>query len=713
MKMIHDIRHTNYWGNFLILLMMVATFPSIAQEGGNDNSFSPQPGINGWGGSAVETIALQTDGKIIIAGEFDAYNLTSRPRIARLHTDAALDTSFNPGTGANGTIQSCLVQHDGKILIAGDFTHYNGHPAPRLARLLPGGAIDTTFNPGLGADGKIWMMVLQKDQKILLVGQFNKLNGVDVNTIARLNPNGSLDTTFNAGAGANGASRSSYAVALQQDGRIYVGGSFTQFGGKPANCIARLYPDGRLDSTFKSNPGISEPTGSIVVLSVFAIAPLPEGKVLIGGCFSKLDGVNRKGLARVDSTGGLDVSFDPGSGLGGTNDPYTHRILVQRDGRILLAGRFGTYNNASRSRVVRINENGALDASFNPGTGAGNADCNSRAIALQCDGNLIVGGNFTTYNQSPRNGIVRVLNADTVALQVQANASASAICAGDSLTLTGSGMADYFEWDQGVLDGVAFVPSASATYRLRGQFGVCYADTLLSVDVHALPEVGINTSKDTVCKGESLVLTGTGAMLYTWEPSIENGIAFAPDSTATYTVTGTDSNACSRHASIRVPVVKVNTEVINVDSGLKAVNEQATYQWIDCGNQNQYVMGATSQIFSPEVSGSYAVELKESGCIDRSECFYATALPAEPADKEALAFSLVPNPARNICLVRSEKAMMGSEIIVITISGQVVKMQKVQNAKSFELDIADLPEGFYFVEVTSGYQRSVQKLLIQ
>ncbi|MBX7202939.1 MAG: delta-60 repeat domain-containing protein [Bacteroidia bacterium] len=134
--MIHDIRHTKYWGNFLILLMMVATFPSIAQEGGNDNSFSPQPGINGWGGSAVETIALQTDGKIIIAGEFDAYNLTSRPRIARLHTDAALDTSFNPGTGANGTIQSCLVQHDGKILIAGDFTHYNGHPAPRLARLL-------------------------------------------------------------------------------------------------------------------------------------------------------------------------------------------------------------------------------------------------------------------------------------------------------------------------------------------------------------------------------------------------------------------------------------------------------------------------------------------------------------------------------------------------------------------------------------------------
>jgi uncharacterized delta-60 repeat protein len=96
-----------------------------------DASFNPGTGADHW----VNSIALQPDGKILIGGYFDTYNGTTRNRIARLNTDGSLDASFNPGTGANDGVRSIALQPDGKILIGGLFTAYNGTGRNRVARI--------------------------------------------------------------------------------------------------------------------------------------------------------------------------------------------------------------------------------------------------------------------------------------------------------------------------------------------------------------------------------------------------------------------------------------------------------------------------------------------------------------------------------------------------------------------------------------------------
>jgi len=118
--------------------------------------------------SVIYSVELQSDGKIIIGGFFTSYNGTPRNRIARINTGGSLDTSFDPGVGTNATVQDSLVQSDGKIIIAGDFTSYNGTSVNRIARLNTGGSLDASFNPGMGTDSQIFTLSSLPDDRILI-----------------------------------------------------------------------------------------------------------------------------------------------------------------------------------------------------------------------------------------------------------------------------------------------------------------------------------------------------------------------------------------------------------------------------------------------------------------------------------------------------------------------------------------------------------------
>lgn len=131
--------------------------------------------------------------KILIAGQFSSYNGTQREGIARLNADGSLDETFNPGIGANGTVSTISIQADGKIIIGGFFTSYNGFARNRIARLNPDGSLDHTFNPGLGADGSIYVSTIKTGGKIFIGGAFNSYNGTQRNYFACLNPDGSLN----------------------------------------------------------------------------------------------------------------------------------------------------------------------------------------------------------------------------------------------------------------------------------------------------------------------------------------------------------------------------------------------------------------------------------------------------------------------------------------------------------------------------------------
>ncbi|MBI4646393.1 MAG: delta-60 repeat domain-containing protein [Bacteroidia bacterium] len=172
----------------MIVLLNVNPF---AQSGSIDLSFNPGTGTT----STIFTTAIQSDGKIIIGGAFTSYNGTAINRIARLNTDGTLDGTYNPGTGASSTVRTTSIQSDGKIIIGGDFASYNGTAINYIARLNADGTLDGTFNPGTGADNDVYTTAIQSDGKIIIGGNFTSYNGTARNYIARLNTDGTLDGT--------------------------------------------------------------------------------------------------------------------------------------------------------------------------------------------------------------------------------------------------------------------------------------------------------------------------------------------------------------------------------------------------------------------------------------------------------------------------------------------------------------------------------------
>jgi len=220
----------------------------------------------------VYSMAVQPDGDILIAGAFTAYSGTARNRIARLNADGSLDSSFSVGTGANSTIRSVVLQSDGKILIGGSFTSYNGVARGRIARLNADGSLDVGFNQSAGPNSTVNSISLQPDGKVLIGGGFTTINGVARFHCARLNEDGSLDSGFVPATVAVGAIAS---LSLQDNGKVVV--ACVQAPEDIGSVLARFNADGSLDSGF--NVGAAD--GNIQ-----SIALQSDGMVVIGGLFS-------------------------------------------------------------------------------------------------------------------------------------------------------------------------------------------------------------------------------------------------------------------------------------------------------------------------------------------------------------------------------------------------------------------------------------------
>ncbi len=363
-------------------------------DGTLDNSFATGTGASG----IVFTTAIQSDGKIMIGGDFTSYNGTAINRIARLNADGTLDNSFAIGTGASGIVYTTAIQSDGKIMIGGNFNSYNGTGRSSIARLNADGTVDNSFAVGTGANSSVVTTAIQSDGKIIIGGGFNSYYGTVRNYIARLNANGTYDNSFAIGTGANNSGWVStvWATAIQSDGKIMIVGLFESYNGTARNCIARLNADGTLDNSFAVGTGANN--------TVFTTAIQSDGKIMIGGWFTSYNGTARNYIARLNADGTLDNSFAPGTGA----DNYVWTTAIQSDGKIMIGGNFNSYNGTVRNYIARLNANGTLDNSFNPGTGANNEVLTT---VIQSDGKIIIGGAFTSYNGTGRNYIAR-LNAD-------------------------------------------------------------------------------------------------------------------------------------------------------------------------------------------------------------------------------------------------------------------------------------------------------------
>lgn len=381
---------------------------------GLDASFDPGTGPN----SGINALAVQPDGKVIIGGEFTSYGDTLVNRITRLNPNGSLDASFTVGTGfecrlsgqkwGHCAVWAIALQPDGKILVSGDFTHYNGIQRIRTARLNADGTLDTSFNPLptsthlYGTGGTSWaplVIAVQDDGKILIGGDFSVAAGDPRNYIARLNTDGTLDEAFNPApaVGAGGAGRALvYSIALQPDGKILIGGEFTSYNGTARSRIARLNADGSLDVSF--DPG----TGANGDVGMNSVAVLPDGKTLISGAFTSYNGAVANRIARLNTNGSLDTTFNStGTGANGS----ISALALQPDGHIFIVGALRQYNGVTRNHLARLNTDGSLDTTFDPGAGTNQP---VGLVKLQSNGRVLIAGDFTSYGEASRNRIARL-----------------------------------------------------------------------------------------------------------------------------------------------------------------------------------------------------------------------------------------------------------------------------------------------------------------
>jgi uncharacterized delta-60 repeat protein len=442
-----------------------------------DSAYNPGA-ING----TVIALALQADGRVIAGGSFiglqpnGAADWTLRKYAVRLNVDGTLDNTFNLDLSeANGNrVDSLAIQRvttgtvtEDKILVGGNFTSLAAAGSARVAanqyvRINANGSLDASFTPGAGGSsgGQISSMAIQGDGKIVAVGTFSDIGGARTTNVARFHAEGTADTTFSSSLDADGpvaavlhrpdtaavatqanglawltrdgSLRTAFAptvrltgqisvVAVQADGRILLGGSFNNPAGTTGNNLVRISADGVLDTSFSPSPNAA----------VAALAVQSDGKILVGGSFTDIRGTSRNRIARLNADGSLDTAFDPNAG------ERVNAIVVQSDGKIVIGGAFTTLQpnaataTTARNYMARLESNGAIDTAYNPAPSA-----TVSAMLLQPDGQIVVGGSFTSFTPNgattatARNYIARVKadgTLDTFDPAASANVNALAL----------------------------------------------------------------------------------------------------------------------------------------------------------------------------------------------------------------------------------------------------------------------------------------------
>lgn len=321
-----------------------------------------------------------------------------------------------------GPVSAALPLADGRIFIGGNFSSINGfRMIIPLARLGADGTLDVAYSAPLESSFPVNGLFPQSDGKIIVLHEYG---------VERLNTDGSLDLAFPV---ANLSGRI-FTAALQPDGKLLIGGTFTEVASKSRMRVARFNQDGTLDDTFAPT-GFTSDVNSLLVQS--------DGKIIVGGNFESFGGTSRMGIARLDSSGNLDISFNLGgaalpsgvsklqfqsdgkilaatfSGLyrltpsGNRDNAFFYQAtswvsdILEIDGKLIIAGNFST-GGATRRVIARVNPDGSFDNEFNLVVASGTTPVSLSAITKQADGKLLIAGTFDSVDSEPRFNLARL-----------------------------------------------------------------------------------------------------------------------------------------------------------------------------------------------------------------------------------------------------------------------------------------------------------------
>lgn len=306
-------------------------------------------------------------------GDFTTMNAVAVGRYATLNSSAVLQPKA--GSGANNRVLCYALLPSGKTMIGGWFTTVHGVSKPRIARLNADGTLDSSFS--LSTTGTAVGGIVPNAEGYIYIGGNVSTIGGRTTHLVRLTPTGTLDTTFTATLTGGLV----YSIAVQEDGKVVVGGRFYANGSATISYVARFNTDGSIDTTFVPAP-LS--TTSVRVVSIQA-----DGKIIVG-----TDSTTDKVL-RLEADGSLDATFTPSP-----NTRVANSILSQTDGKVIIA------RDASTAALTRVaNSNGADDTTF-----VADAAGSLSGMAIQTDGKIVVaGGSMTFAGGTPRN-LARLMN---------------------------------------------------------------------------------------------------------------------------------------------------------------------------------------------------------------------------------------------------------------------------------------------------------------
>ena len=402
---------------------IVENYNTLAQiNPGNDSNYSFLDSrfaatANAAGGfnSMVLAIDYQSDGKIIVGGDFTDFNGNTVNRICRLNPDGRIDDTFNIGTGFNSGVLTIKVQPDDKILVGGAFTSFNGSGTTSICRLNSDGTEDTTFttNIGSGFDNKVYSIKLLSNNTIIIGGAFSDFDGNTVGYIAKLNSNGTYNSSFTTNAGT-GFDSDVLSLDIDPSDNIYVGGGFSDFNGTTVSCAAKMSGAGVQNSTFSSNISTNLNGG------VFAIR-YNSNKVLIGGNFTGAFGTGLNYIYQLNPDGTQDTDFmvqATNYGAGSGYDGTVHTIEAVADGW-LVGGSFTDYNGTTISYFNYLQNTGKqLNGYRAYGSGfVANKD-GINILKLYPGNKVLAGGRFTEYDSVINNRLANLYYTYDVVLIV-------------------------------------------------------------------------------------------------------------------------------------------------------------------------------------------------------------------------------------------------------------------------------------------------------
>ncbi|MGE0635467.1 MAG: T9SS type A sorting domain-containing protein [Bacteroidia bacterium] len=603
------------------------------------------------------------------------------------------------------------------------------------------GANDNWFIMGNGFNSSVFAVAVQpNDDKIIAAGWFTDYDNTTANNIIRLNANGTIDNTFSSGAGISGSGARILKIqddgkilvagyfqtynnvsvgplirlnsdgtldntfqitcndqintlSIQSDGKIIVGGWFTEFNGTAVNRIVRLNTDGSTDNTFNVGTGAEGEEAQVLASAVQS-----DDKILIGGIFTTYNGTSIRNFARLNSDGSIDQSFNTGTGP----DYAVRAMQIQPDNKIVIGGTFYNYNNVSNERLTRVNADGTIDAAFNLSGSGFNSEVYD--IAIQNDGKIIATGYFTEYNGTPAGRIVRLnsngtldhnfnaTGANAVIYSCALQSNQQPVVAGDFVTFDGESK-NYITRLNNCIGN---------SYTISGTLQVCFGESAaLSVESDA----GDYSWYDAAINGTYLA----GGADFTTAPLTETTTFYVQDSLACGVIT----------SPVTVTVQAVDNSVTQQGATLSAGNPniEATYQWYNCTTQ-QIIANETNSSFTATENGSYALIVTQLLCTDTSTCFSVTGIGIDTHELNGT-FSITPNPAtENITLRYSLLADAELTIEVLDVSGRLIQSVATNKAvfagdvNTQTISVAEYSAGFYFIGITASNGEQIMHKLI-